>query len=350
MSWISDHYEKAALAGTLLVAVALCYTGLQSKNAVEEDFNEPIAGEGPDDPSVKDGDKVAIAKSSYEMAQKWNKAEPDGRPVDLLTGVPLFVDKDNLKKPVDLPKSPDIHPPIPNQWWIEHRIDPGFGDSPQRDEDKDGFTNEEEFTAKTDPTDNRSHPNLIQKLVYLGDESLKWVLRPSGFPAVEQPEANFEYSDSNRLKLRTPAADPIKVNGLFFTGDLAKDAKDRFKYLGFEVKRVRNDRIDADEDITIIRVEDQKPNKKGMIYEIPANFRVANAAEFTKYDRKAKLSLEALEFSGQEFKVEELTDFGLPENSEVKNLRMMEVTPNRIVVRETLKDGSTKLHEINKRP
>ncbi len=350
MSWISDHYEKAALAGTLLAAVALSYTGLNSKNAVEKDFDGGIAGEGSNDPSIKDGDKVALAKSSYEMVQKWNKAEPDGRPVDLFTGVPLFVDKANPKKPVDLPKSPDIHPPIPNQWWIENRIDPGFGDSPQRDEDKDGFSNEEEFTAKTDPTDNRSHPNLIQKLVYLGDESVRWVLRPSGFPDAQQPEANFEYSDSNRLKLKTPAAEPIKINGLFFAGDPAKDAKDRFKYLGFEVKRVMNDRIAAEEDITIIRVEDQKPNKKGMIYEIPANFRVANAGEFTKYDRKAKLSLEALGLGDQEFKVEELTDFGLPKDSEVKNFRMMEVTPTRIVVRETLKDGSTKLHEINKRP
>ncbi len=350
MSWISDHYEKVALAGTLLAAVALGYTGLQTKSAVKKDFSDIPIGEGSDDPSVKDGDKVAIARSSYEMAQKWNKAEPDGRPVDLFTGVPLFVDKANPKKPVDLPKSADIHPPIPNKWWIEYRIDPGFGDSPKRDEDKDGFTNEEEYTAKTDPTDNRSHPSLIQKLVYLGDEAVKWVLRPSGFPDAQQPETNFEYSDTNRLKLKTPAAEPIKINGLFFAGDQAGSAKDRFKYLGFEVKQVMNDKIEAVEDITIIKVEDQKLNKKGMIYEFTANFRPADVGKFAKFDRKAKLSLEALEFNGQEFKVEELTDFALPKDTEVKNFRMMEVTPARIVVRETLKDGSTKLHEINKRP
>ena len=210
MSWISDHYEKAALAGTLLIAVALGYTGLQSKNAVKTDFDRVPKGEGPDDPSIKNGDKVAIAKSSYQMNQKWNKAEPDGRPVDLFTGVPLFVDKANPKKPVDLPKSPDIHPPIPNQWWIENRIDPGYGDSPQRDEDKDGFTNQEEFTAKTNPTDDRSHPNLIQKLVYLGDESVKWLLRPSGSPEAQQPEVNFEYNDTKRVRAKTPAAEDRK--------------------------------------------------------------------------------------------------------------------------------------------
>ncbi len=350
MSWISDHYEKAALAGTLLVAVALGYTGLQSKNAVEKDFADVPKGDGPNDPSIKNGDKVAIAKSSYQINQKWNKAEPDGRPMDLFTGVPLFVDKANPKKPVDLPKSADVHPPIPNQWWIDNRIDPGFGDSPQRDEDKDGFTNEEEFIAKTNPTDNRSHPNLIQKLTYLGDDSVKWVLRPSGDPTDQQPEVSFEYSDTKRVRARTPAAEPIKKDGLFFADDAAKDAKNRFKYLGFEIKVEKNDRLDEVVQIKIIKVEDQKPNKKGTIYEFPVSFRQTDQGKFAQYDRTAKLSLDALGLSGQEFKVEEYTDFGLPKDSEVKNFRLMEVTPNRIVVRETLEDKSTKLHEINKRP
>lgn len=350
MSWISDHYEKAAVAGTLLVAVALGYSGLQSMGSVEGDFSSVPEGKGPDDPSVKDGDKVATAKSSLQIKQQWTQDEINGRKVDLFTGVQLFVKKDNKEKPVDLPSSADVHPPIPNEWWLEYRIDPGFADSPSRDEDEDGFTNLEEFTAKTDPTDKRSHPNLIQKLAYLGDESVKWVLRPSGFPNEQEPAMNFEYSDANRVRVKTPAAEPIKPNGTFFADDAAKGAKERFKYLGFEKKVVRDERIEADTEIDIIKVQDLKPNKAGTIYEFPANFRTAEVGKFAKFDRTAKFSLEALGFNSQEFKVEEFTDFSLPQGAEKKNYRLMEVHSDRIVIRETLEDGTHQLHQITKRP
>ncbi|MES2982406.1 MAG: Amuc_1099 family pilus-like system protein [Verrucomicrobiota bacterium] len=346
MSWISANYEKAAVAGAILVAAALGYSGLQSKNAVEVDFKEVPEGRGNDDPSVKDGDKVATAKSSLQIKQQWTQGEVDGRPVDLFTGVPLFVRKDS-KTPVDLPKSSDIHPPVTNQWWMDNRIDPGFGDSPQRDEDNDGFTNLEEFNAKTDPTDNRSHPNLIQKLAFVKSESVEWVLRPNGFPDAAQPTLNFEYNDTNKNAARNDAGNPIKVNDLFFSEGVVKD---RFKLLGFDMKKVKDDRIDAEVEEIIIRIEDLKPNKKGTIYEIPANFRRADARKFSKFDHTAVLSLEALGFNGQEFKVEELTDFALPAGSEKKRYRLMEVHSDRIVVRETLEDGKTQNHEISKRP
>src|SRR5687767_10050694 len=131
MPRISDHYEKAALAGALLIAVALAYTGLQSKNNVEIDFENVPKGAGNDDPSVKDGDKVATAISSLQIKQQWTQGVVNDRPVDLFTGVQLFVNKDKPNEPVDLPSSADVHSTIPNKWWMEHRIDPGYGDSPQ---------------------------------------------------------------------------------------------------------------------------------------------------------------------------------------------------------------------------
>jgi hypothetical protein len=347
MSWISDHYEKAALAGTLLVAVTLGYSGLQSKNAVEQDFSSTPEGSGSNDPSVKDGDKAVTSISSLQIKQQWPKGEVDGRPVDLFTGVPLFVNKNNLKQPVDLPESADVHPPIPNQWWIDYRIDPGFGDSPQRDEDSDGFTNLEEFEAKTDPTDNRSHPNLILKLLYVANESVDWVLRPGGFPTAAEPSVTFEYSDTKGNKNRVTAVNPVGINETFFVDGAAKG---RFKYLGFKVEQQRNERIQANVDITIIEVEDLKPNKKGQKYKFPANFKRSEVNKHLQHDRTATMTLEALGLNGQEFQVEELTDFALPIDSDNKKFRIMEVAADKIVVQETLEDGTTQLHEIQKRP
>lgn len=58
--------------------------------------------------------------------------------------------------------------------------------------------------------------------------------------------------------------------------------------------------------------------------------------------------MEAIGLNGKEFKVEELTDFALPEADENKRFRLMEVKPDKIVVRETFADGTTKMHEFPK--
>lgn len=343
MSWISENYEKAAVGGAAVVAIGLGFIGWQNLNAVEEDFSATPSGGGNEDAAVKGSDRVATAKSSFQLERDWPKGMIDGRPVDLFTGVPLFVNKNDPNNPVDLPKSADVHPPIPNQWWIDNRIDPGFGDSPERDEDEDGFSNLEEFIAKTDPTDNRSYPSLITKLSYVGDESTEWVLRP-GFQAAEGA-FTFEYNDTAGRRNRVGAAEPVKIGELFFA---EAPIKERFKHLGSEVRTEMNEAIQAEVEVTIVSVEDQKPNKKGMVYEIPAQFRKADAREFSYFDRTAVLSLDALGMAGQEFKVEEFTEFSLPPDDASKRFKLTEVTPERIVVEETLEGGETQSFEILK--
>jgi hypothetical protein len=343
MSWISENYEKATLGTAAVVAAGLGFFGWQNLKSVEIDFIDVAKGAGPNDPAVKKADKVVIAKKSFELNRAWIKPEPEGRPVDLFTGIPLFVNKNDVDNPVDLPVSDPVHPPIPNQWWIDYRIDPGFGDSPQRDEDEDGFTNMEEFLAKTDPTDVRSYPPLIAKLTYVGNESIEWVLRPK-FPS-EDGGFTFEYSDTAGKRNRTGAANSIAKGGLLFVDD---PAKERFKYLGFEKVMEMNEKIKAEIEVTIVEVEDQRPNKIGQIYKIPAQFRAADVRKFSKFDRTAVLSLEALNIAGQEFKVEELTEFALPPGAKEKRFKITEVTEDFITVVETLVDGQTRSAEISK--
>lgn len=343
MSWISENYEKTALAGAAVIAIGLSYFGWQNLSAVEEDFSSRPRGGGNEVATIKDSDRVTTAKSSFEIDRSWIQGETEGRPVDLFIGVPLFVNKNNLNQPVDLPRSADVHPPIPNQWWIEHRIDPGFGDSPQRDEDEDGFSNLEEFNAKTDPTDKRSYPSLIHKLKYVTEESLQWVLRP-GY-ASEDGGFTFVYDDGNGNQIKTGAANPVPKDGLFFSQD---PAKGRFKYLGFEKIEQMNERIQSKVAVTMVKVEDMKPNKKGLVYEIPAQFKKANAREFSKFDRTAVFSLEALGLDGQEFKVEEFTAFALPQDADSKRYKLVKVTPESVEIQETLEDGTTQSYEIIK--
>ena len=351
MSWISENYEKAAIGVGAVAAIGLAWFGWQKVGAVPDDFGGTPTGPTPpkSDPSVKGADRVATAKSSFQLKREWLKGEDDGRPVDLFTGVPLFVNKNNPNNPVDLadPSVEPVHPPIPNQWWIDNRIDnridPGFGDSPQRDADEDGFSNLDEYNAKTDPSDDRDYPPLITKLTYASDEAVQWVLRP-GFPS-GNGAFTFEYNDNLRRAAKVGAAKPVKPGELFFAKG---PVQNRFKFIGSKKRAQMNERLKVEVEVTIVTVEDQKSNKVGTTYEIPAMFRKGNAAKFAKFDRTAILTLEALGLDGVEMKIEENTSFSLPPDAKQKTFKLMEVTPEAIVIEHTKADGKIETFTILK--
>ena len=344
MSWISENYEKAALGVGALAAIGLAFIGYQKLNSVAEEFSSEPIGSGSNDPSVKSSDVVATAKSSFQLKREWVKGEDDGRAIDLFTGVPLFVNKNDLTTPVDLNGKgvAPVHAPIPNSWWIDNRIDPGFGDSLQRDEDEDGFVNLAEFEAKTDPNDKRSYPPLITKLSFTGDEAIEWVLRP-GFEA--DGGFTFEYSDTKGNNARAGAANIIKPGEMFFAEGAVKN---RFKLIGSEKVKEVNEKINVELEITMVEIEDQRTNKKGQIYKIPAAFRKAEAAKYSKFDRTAIFSLEALGLDGEEFKVEENTEFALPPTAASKAYKVIAITKENVTVEVKDKDGKIESFEISK--
>ncbi len=245
-------------------------------------------------------------------------------------------------KPIDLLKDAPVHPPIPNPWWIEHRIDPGFADSPSRDPDQDGFSNLEEFNAKKDPNDAKSVPSLIAKLMYVKDESLGWVIRPlyglnGSFP--------FKYQDTKGAVNQTGGADLIAPGGLFFSKGTMMN---RFKLLGSEVRKEMDPKVKIEMERTYVRIEDQRPNKKGTVYEIPSPLSEERRNEHLKWDRTAILSLEALGLAGKEFKVEENTTFSLPPDGAKKDYLLKTVTPDSVEVEYTDPAGEKKSVTISK--
>lgn len=342
MSWFSKNYEKAALGGAVAVALGLAYTGWSKFGNVEQDFGAGLKGQGSNDTSVKDADLIPKSLASLKLDRTWNQALDGDRPVDLFTGIPLFVSSAAPEKPIDLLKDAPVHPPIPNVWWITNRLDPGFADSPGRDPDEDGFSNLEEFNSKTDPNDSKSVPSLIAKLMYVKDESLAWVLRPGygsdgAFP--------FNYQDTKGGINKTGAADMIVAGGLFFT---KPPMLNRFKLLGSEVRKEMNKKINIEMEVTIVRIEDQRPNKKGTVYELPSPLSEERRNEYLKYDRTAVFSLEALGLNGKEFKVEENMTFGLPPESPKKDYLAKVVTPESVTVEYTNPAGEKKTFEISK--
>jgi hypothetical protein len=327
MPWLSENYEKAILGGSVLTGLAFCYLGWSSLSDVDEDFSAGLAGSGSNATSVSGADLIPKTLQSLQLTREWPRGtDMENRPVDLFTGVPLFLKSDAPEKPIDLTKDAPVHPPIPNTWWLEKRLDPGFAHAPSMDPDGDGFSNLEEFHADSDPQNIHSHPPLHRKLTYVKDISMAWVLRPSFGDNGSFP---FVYEDSQRRQNRVPASEPIREGDVFFKSGIQQN---RFKLLGSIVRKEVNPRTNEEREVTWVKIEDQKPNKRGNTYEFPAPLSPAQVNNHLQYDRTAVFTLDAVGRSGEEFQVEENTRFALPHDAKEKQYVLKSVTPEKIVI------------------
>ena len=343
MSSFSKNYEKAALGGAVVLALGLAYLGWVKLGSVDEEFSDGLKGVGNNKTAVAGAERIPMALQSMKLDRTWNQAKDGERPVDLFTGIALFVSSSAPDAPLDLLKDEPIHPPIPNTWWLENRLDPGYADSPARDPDADGFSNIEEFHASTDPNNAKAYPSLIAKLMYLKDESIAWVIRPGYGSNGKFP---FTYEDSKGQRNRITAGEMIGDGEIFFSK--APEAN-RFKVLGSEKRRQLNPRTQIELEVTIVRIEDQRANKKGVVYEFPSPLADDERKnEFVQHDRTAVLSLEAIGYAGKEFRVEENTAFALPSDAPEKSYLLKSVTPNAIIVEFTDASGKRSAVTINK--
>ncbi len=347
MSWIKQNYHIAALGGGALVLVGLGYLGFSGNQAVNEEFG---ASNPPkkNDVTVPGGDLADFVTSSVtEASPIERRATPAGRPVDLFTSVDLYTRGDNLREPLDLlTMDAPVHPPIDNQWWVDHRIDPSFSDSPVQDQDGDGFTNLEEFQAKTDPNDPKSHGDLISKLEVVRVESDLWLLLfksvlGKGYQFDLQFRAFGKRTQTNRI----PASEAISKGDTFFK---AAPGKDRF--LLKEIDAREEDGPTGRRPRNWAIVEDQRPNKKGKVYELPFNLPAAQRRAATQFDHTVTFSLNAIGEGAKQFKVEENGTFSLPSGGEKPAFTLVEVKlgddrkPTSVVVQ--IGDDKEKTREI----
>ncbi len=342
MSWFSKNFEKATLGGAAIIALVLIYFGWSRFSGVEADFGDAAGAGGGKNTAVAGAELIPKALQSMQLDRTWKQELAGTRPVDLFTGIALFIKSSDPEKPIDLLKDAPVHEPIPNTFWLEYRLDPGFADSPNRDPDGDGFSNLEEYQAKTHPNDSKVFPNLVAKLMYIKDESLAWVIRP-GYP--EGDKVPFSYEDSKRQTNKVPPGEGIAPDEMFFKKGVMEN---RFKFLGSEVRKEMSERTHSEEEITYTRIEDQRPNKKGTLYQIPAPLSEQRKTEYLQYDRTAVFSLEAVGQGGREFKIEENTLFALPPDAPQKAYLLKKVTPTSVTLEFSDSEGKRQTLDINK--
>ncbi len=186
--------EKLLVGLAAAVALVLIVLGVLSVLSLGKKFpqdNARTRGLAEMTGKIEAEEAAALLKKSPQ----WEGSKLRGRALDLMTSVPLF----------KIPGSPDlvdldaegglkVHPPVPNRWWLNNGIDPSYKNSLKRDADADGFTNLEEFEAKTDPTDFSSHPALISKLRFVKSEYTRYKLV---YPtALGKGKNQFRYFDA----------------------------------------------------------------------------------------------------------------------------------------------------------
>ena len=231
MSKAPKNIEKVVLGVGALAGIGLAALGFMKAGAVEEDFPGNSRQPKNSDTSVVGAAQVPGTLNSLQSDRAYEAAIVENpkigdRPVDLFVGVPLYADRDQPNKPVDPLLGNDIHPPVPNEWWLANGVDMTFADSPQRDDDGDGFSNLEEFTAKTHPGKASDHPPLIAKLSFVKEESQQWLvlfgndLGGKWVPKLD--EALCKETDGKPMKNKVAFAKGIEPGGLLFAKEPLK--------------------------------------------------------------------------------------------------------------------------------
>jgi len=353
MSKAPKNIEKILLGVAVVAAGGLVALGFMKKGAVDEEFPAASGGVAGSEGTGVDGmQRVRGTINSLTSDRQWAaasveapKAKGGQRPVSLTVGVDLFARRDNPNEPFDPLRSDDIHDGIPNTWWLEHGVPMVYADSPQRDHDGDGFSNQEEFTAGTEPSNRNSHPDPVAKLMYVNDESEPWYL-DYGMETGGKWYPRLKDVGNGSTINRPDFGEGFEPGDTFFT-DPEKPMPNRFKFLKLEQRKRMNERLNTEETVDIAIFEDLRPNKQGLQYEIERGLPRARIPNFIQYDRTAVLDLQALGMAGREFKVEERTDFALPPDAEEKKYHLKSVTPEQIEVTWT-EDGEERSVTIPK--
>lgn len=242
MDWIKKNYDRFAL---MLMAVALLVSSvwlIVTAHGFSDRFTpvltEPVHGKKVTSLETETMEK---AEASIQTPAQWK--EHNGS---------LFVSrkyvsrtdpatkKDSLIDPFE-PGSAPLHPPVPNDWFLQNGLADRILDADvlTQDPDKDGFTNLEEFEGKTSPTDPNQHPPYYTKL-----RLKQFVKKPA--------RLKFEaYDDDGNFQINT--IDVKQPSQFVKIGDEIQGTK--YKVISFEKKSVMNDRTGVESDVSAITVE-----------------------------------------------------------------------------------------------
>ncbi|MEP6672566.1 MAG: Amuc_1099 family pilus-like system protein [Chthoniobacter sp.] len=258
MNWIKKRYDQfllALLTVALLACAILIFLRVQSFG---EKFSDAVASVIPNNkvPPVP-LDRIDQAKEKLQTPPQWTN--PVGAKGEPLRGS-LFVSDHYIISPEGTPQKPDIvdlykdsltGEKIPSKWFLDNNLPLLDAKVPMQDPDKDGFTNEDEWRAKTDPNNKDSHPPYWTKLFLKHFEKVAFRLVFKSYDGIptgpkKDPIEKFSFQ-IDTIDLHQPS-EFLKV------GDMVPHTK--FKLEKFEYKTAYNKQIEDTVDVSELTLVD----------------------------------------------------------------------------------------------
>jgi hypothetical protein len=216
MDWVKKHYDLAILSlATLLLAANAAW--IATRPGLEIDLPpSPQRTDKFDEPNLQ---AIQDASAAASAPAKW---QPDttGSKGSLFVSRKYLLKDGKLLDPIE--GGENLHPPIPNAWFVENDLDLSNNNILKLDPDGDGFSNLEEFNAtpKTNPRDKTSTPPSFTKLelVAFKPEPFRIIFKGDGGTDGKEFQINFkDLKGTGRTqykKLNEQIADaPYKIVG-----------------------------------------------------------------------------------------------------------------------------------------
>jgi hypothetical protein len=265
MDWIKKNWDRAILTLVGLIAIGLAVLFVLKSQSYPGTFEIEKAAQINDLPETETA-RVESARGFLDKEVKWVlpiKGTEAPKPLPLFVSIPIVEVAGQLIDMND-PKARPVRPPASNQWLLQHSLDFLDGGVMTQDPDKDEFTNEVEWNAKTDPKDAASHPPYTEKLHLVSRKQQSYVLQFVAMP------------DDQRFQVvRLPsAAYPGRQNFMLRAGETSPDQM--FRVESVEKKQGKSNlgiTVDASElTITYLPTNEKVKLIRGLEEKIPTYY------------------------------------------------------------------------------
>ena len=192
---------------------------------------------------------------------------------------------------------------LPNEWELQYGFNPNDGKDAAADVDGDGFTNLEEYEAKTDPKDPKSHPDYLDFVSVQG--TLKQTFLPFYFKQANPMPGNTFRLTFQRLDVKSKydstltakVGEAIKSqDGKYDSGYVAKN----YSTKEMEVPAYKGSKMMKKAKVGFVDVERAKDSKKLTLREGVAKIPVETQLDIV-YDREGGKTFTI--FTGAEFEI-----------------------------------------------
>jgi len=258
MNWIKKRYDQFLLALFTIALIACAIMIFLRVQSFGEKFNDAVATVPPNNKVDKVKlDAIDEAQTKLQHPPEW-KMETDNKG-NLVRGS-LFISEPYMINSANVPEKSNegflyadtlTGEKIPNKWFLTNNLPLMDPKSPFGDPDKDGFLNEDEWRAQTDPNNKDSHAPYVSKLFLKRFEKVAFRLVWKGYDGVptgpkKDPIEKFSFQ-IDTLDLRQPS-EFLKM------GDMVPNTK--FKLVKFEFKEAFNPKIEEKEDVSELTLVD----------------------------------------------------------------------------------------------